>query len=93
MRAEFMNVSNDEVPVPQRGDQTVEGSLHESWSPELVMNVRDDEVSDWSGCLSRMTTKAINTIMTERIWISRVASEIVFQPMYSDTGAPLHEER
>ena len=30
--------------------------------------------------------------MTERIWISRVAIEIVFQPLYSDTGAPLHEE-
>ena len=40
-----------------------------------------------------MTIKAINTIMTKRIWISRVASEIVFQPMHSDTGAPLHEER
>ena len=26
-----------------------------------------------------MTIKAINTIMTERIWVSRVASEIVFQ--------------
>ena len=31
--------------------------------------------------------------MTKRIWISRVASEIVFQPTYSDTGAPLHEGR
>ena len=40
-----------------------------------------------------MTIRAINTIMTERIWISHMASEIVFQPMYSDTGAPLHEER
>ena len=53
-----------------------------------------DLVSNGDGSLSRsMTTKAINTIMTERIWISRVASEIVFQPTYSDTGAPLHEER
>ena len=44
-------------------------------------------------CLScSMTIKAINTIMTERIWISCVASEIVFQLMYSDAGAPLHEE-
>ena len=51
-------------------------------------------MSDKSGCVSRsMTTKAINTIMTERIWISRVASEIVFQLMFSDTGAPLHDER
>ena len=52
-----------------------------------------EEVSDKNGCLSRsMTIKAINAIMTERIWVNRVASEIVFQPVYSDTGAPLHEE-
>ena len=57
------------------------------------MDVSVEEVSDKNGCLSRsMTIKAINTIMTERIWISRVASEIVLQLMYSDTGAPLHEE-
>ena len=56
------------------------------------MSVSD---SDKGGCLSRsMTTKAINTIMTERIGISRVASEIVFlQPLFSDTGAPLHDGR
>ena len=40
-----------------------------------------------------MTIEAINKIMTERIWVSRVASEIVFQPMFSYTGAPLHDER
>ena len=58
------------------------------------MDVSDEEVSDKNGCLSRsMTIKAINTIMTERIRVSRVASEIVFQPMNSDTRAPLHEER
>ena len=46
------------------------------------MDVSDEEVSDKNGCLSSSTTiKAINTIMTKRIWISRVASEIVFQPM------------
>ena len=28
-----------------------------------------------------MTIKAINMRMTERIWVSRVASEIVFQPV------------
>ena len=57
------------------------------------MDVSVEEVSDKNGCLSRsMTIKAINTIMTERIWVSRVASEIVFQRVYSDTGAPLHEE-
>ena len=58
------------------------------------MDVSDEEVSDKNGCLSRsMTIKAINTIMTKRIWISRVGSEIVFQPVHYDTGAPLHEER
>ena len=42
------------------------------------MSVSDEEVSVKSGCLSRsMTIKAISTIMTKRIWISRVASEIV----------------
>ena len=28
----------------------------------------------------------------ERIWINRVASEIVFQALHPDTGAPLYEE-
>ena len=51
-------------------------------------------MSDEDGSLSRrVTTKAINTIMTERIWIKCAASEMAFQPMYSDTGAPLREER
>ena len=53
-----------------------------------------DLVSNGGGSLSRsMTTQGINTIMTERIWINHVTSEIVFQPMYSNTGAPLHEDR
>ena len=39
-----------------------------------------------------MTIKAINTIMTERIWINCAASEIVFEPMYPDTSDPLHDE-
>ena len=29
----------------------------------------------------------------ERTWINRVTSEIVFQPLHPDTGAPVHEER
>ena len=37
-----------------------------------------------------MMIKAKNTIMKERIWIKRVASEIVFQPLHPDTGALLH---
>ena len=50
-------------------------------------------MSDKDGCLSRsMTIKAIDTIMTERIWINCAASEIVFQPVYPDTSDPLHDE-
>ena len=61
---------------------------------DKFMNASDEEVSDEDGCLSRsMTIKAINTIMTKRIWINCAASEIAFQPLYSDTGAPLREER
>jgi hypothetical protein len=63
-------------------------------SPEKFMDVSDVIVSDADGYLSRsMTIKANNKIMKERIWINRVASEIVFQPLHPDTGAPLHEER
>ena len=58
------------------------------------MDVSDEEVSDENGCLSRsMTIKARRKIMRERVMISRVASEASFQPLYSDTGAPLREER
>ena len=43
--------------------------------------------------LSRsMMIKAKNALMKERIWIDRVASEIVFQALHPDTGAPLHNE-
>ena len=58
------------------------------------MDVNDEEVSDEDGCSSRsMTIKAHRRITRERIMISRVASEVSFQPSYSDTGAPLREER
>ena len=40
-----------------------------------------------------MSTEAMNTIMKERIWISRVVNEIVFQPLRLDAGTPLHDER
>ena len=56
------------------------------------MDVNDEEVSDEDGCLSRsMTIKAHRRIM--RVMISRVASEVSFQPLYSDTGVLLREER
>ena len=57
---------------------------------DKFINVSDEEVSDEDGCLSRSTT--INThrrIMRERLMISRVATEVSFQPLYPDTGAPL----
>ena len=31
--------------------------------------------------------------LREKLWTNRVASEIVFQFLHLDTGAPLHEER
>ena len=56
------------------------------------MDVNNEEVSDDDGCLSRsMTTKAHRRIMRERIMVSSVASEVSFQSLYSDTGAPLRE--
>ena len=47
------------------------------------MDVNDEEVLDEDGCLSRSMT------IKERIMISRVTSEVSFQPVCSDTGAPL----
>ena len=38
-------------------------------------------------------TKAKSTLVKERLWTNRVASEIVFLFLHLDTGAPLHEER
>ena len=53
------------------------------------MNVTDED----STLSSSMMTKAKNTLVKERLWINRVASEIVFQSLHPNTGAPLHEER
>ena len=58
-----------------------------------VMNV-SELVSDGDGSLSRsMLIKTYNTLMKERIWLDRVASEIVFQPFHLDSGTPLHDAR
>ena len=52
------------------------------------------KVTDEDGTLSSsMMTKAKNTLVKERLWTNRVASEIVFLFLHLDTGAPLHEER
>ena len=40
-----------------------------------------------------MMLKAKNTIVKERIWINRGASEFVFLLLLQDTGALLHDER
>ena len=62
-------------------------------SPEKFVNVNLVEVSDDDGPLSRsVTEKENNANMKERIWINRVASEIVFQPCHPDTGTSLHDE-
>ena len=50
--------------------------------------------TDDDGFLSNcMMFSTKNTIMKERIWINRVASEIVFLHVHPDTSALLHEER
>ena len=70
------------------------GIITNTPSRDEFMDVNDEEVSDEDGCLSRsMTIKAHRRIMTERIWINCTASEIASQLLYSDTGAPLLEER
>ena len=64
----------------------VEGSLHESSSPEFVMNV-SDLVSDGDGSLSRcMTISNVQHDHKGAKWINRVASEFGFQP-FIDTLA------
>ena len=58
------------------------------------MNVCDMKVTDENCTLSSsMTTQAMNTFVKERLWTNRVASEIVFQSLHPDTGAPSHGER
>ena len=46
--------------------------------------------ADEDGTLSSsMMTKAKNTLVKERLGTSRMASEIVFQFLHPETGAPL----
>ena len=60
-------------------------------SPVKFMDVFDVKVTDKKVLLaSNMMIETKNTSMKERIWINRVASEIVFQSLYPDTGALLH---
>ena len=58
------------------------------------MNVRVMKVTDENGSLSSsMTTQEMKTFVKERLWANCVASEIVFQSLHPDTGAPSHEKR
>ena len=57
------------------------------------MDVCAVKVTDEDGFLAgSMMINAKNTIMKERIWIDRVASEIVFLLWHPGSGALLHEE-
>ena len=63
-------------------------------SLEKYMDVSDVKVSEDDTFLSHsMAVRAINTTMKERIWMNRVASEIVFQALHPGTGNQLHDER
>ena len=63
-------------------------------SPVKFMNMCDVKMTDGDVLLaSNMMIKAKNTPMKERIWINRVASEAVFQPLQPVTGALMHSRR
>ena len=84
--------SSDNVTV--HVDALWEALTIEARSPDKFMDVSDVKVSDDDGYFSRsMTINFNNKIVKERIWINRVVSEIVFQPLHPDTGAPSHDER
>ena len=58
------------------------------------MDVSDVKMSDEDDFLSRSTTiKPNNTIMKERFWINRMASEFVCHALHPDTSTPLNDER
>ena len=55
-------------------------------SPDKFMNVSDMEISDEDGYMTRnLTTTANSKIVNVGIWINPVISEIVFQPLHTDT--------
>ena len=58
------------------------------------MHVSNVKMSDEDDFLSHtMTIKPNNTIVKERIWVNRVASESVFQALHPGAGNQLHDER
>ena len=58
------------------------------------MDVSDVKAIDEDGFLFRNNTiKANNKIVKERIWTGSVTSMFETQPLDTDTGAQLHEER
>ena len=55
------------------------------------VDVCDVKVTDEDVLIaSNMMINAKNTLMKERIWINRVASETVFQPLHPVSGSLLH---
>ena len=58
------------------------------------MDVNDVTMSDEDDVLYHtMTIKPNNTIVKERIWVNRVASEVVLQALHPGAGNLLHDER
>ena len=49
-------------------------------SPEKFMDLGDVMVLAWTVICPAACDQSKNTLMKERIWINRVASELVFQP-------------
>ena len=63
-------------------------------SSVMFVDVCNVKATDEDGFLAgSVMTNAKNTIGQERIWIHRVASDIVFLPLHPDTGALFHDER
>ena len=63
-------------------------------SPEKLTDVRDVKMSEEDDFqFHTMTIKPNNTIVKERIWVNRVASEIVCQVLHPGIGNQLHDER
>ena len=63
-------------------------------SPEKLMDVSDVKMSDEEDFFESpiVTIKPNHTIVKERIWVNRVASEIVCQALHPGIGNQLHDE-
>ena len=62
-----------------------------AWEQESGQSDGDrNRCDDWNDKIEKWVQ---NEKTEERTWSKRIASEVVFQPLLPDTGAPLHEER